>query len=145
VQTGTSSAYTVTSSGSYTVQGKNAGCTGTTSSSKVVTINTVNLTTCCPGVLLYQTTSAYDGYGNRANADADCSGKGARLPSKDEMVCLCQIKAILPGGLNGDVYHTSTWAQEYISNFVVWTDDTNNCGYGGNTVASRNFYYRCVK
>jgi hypothetical protein len=40
VQSGTSTSYTVTATDSYTVQGKNANCTGTVSTAKVVTIST---------------------------------------------------------------------------------------------------------
>jgi hypothetical protein len=98
VQSGTSSAYTVTSSGSYTVQGKNANCTGTTSSSKVVTISDCRDVPGCTNLKLYQTTSPLDGNTTWTLANDYCLRRGARLPTFYELLCMCANAKTLPGG-----------------------------------------------
>jgi hypothetical protein len=142
VQTGTSSVYTVTASGSYTVQAKNDHCTGTTSMLKNIKIIECNNVPGCTGFILLQTTSQYDGYKNRQDAVDDCATKGGRLPTDAEMVCICQNKdKILPPGLIG-TYWTSRPPKDQYSCWVVLPNDCED-GWAGDCASNRQ--YRCVK
>ncbi|MDR0667597.1 MAG: hypothetical protein LBF90_03140 [Prevotellaceae bacterium] len=142
VQTDTSSAYTVTSSGSYTVQGKNANCTGTTSSSKVVTINSCGNVTGCSGLQLYQTTSAYDGNGNWSAANSYCTSRGARLPTVTELVCMCTYQVNMPGGFES---YTTYWSSTRDSgNFVYFVYYYSGICTTDSYDASVVIYFRCV-
>jgi hypothetical protein len=140
VQTGTNSAYTVTSSGSYTVQGKNANCTGSASTGKVVTINHCGYAVPgCSGFKVYQQASPADGTGTWSEADLYCRLRGARLPTEDEFRCICTNHANLPGGFNSapSVYWCSQ--QSYMGGY----DSFVGCIYGPvDANSSRNF--RCV-
>jgi hypothetical protein len=141
VQTGASSAYAVTSTGSYTVQGKNANCTGKTSPSKVVTISTVDFQTCCPGVKLYQTTASRDGILTWSEADAYCKGKGARLPTMAELMCICEYQATVPGGFDSQAEY---WSSEtgsdgsWIAHSIwYWNMCRVSAGYSNETLRVR--------
>ena len=141
VQTSTSSAYTVTSSGSYTVQGKNANCTGTTSSSKVVTISGCGSVPGCTNLNLYQTTSSSDGTGNWSTANSYCTSRGARLPTRTELECMCSNKANLPGGYVSTFYWSST--QNSGSGYYVVYFASSDC-YTDYVSSSYSHYFRCV-
>jgi hypothetical protein len=140
VQTGTSSAYTVTSSGSYTVQGKNANCTGTTSLSHVVIVNGCGDVPNCTGLKLYQTTSAFDGNGKWDQGNNYCNSKNARLPTVTELECMCANKSSLPGGYTLTAYY---WSSE----ISMWTDGWESLHFGQCAVVPfdrSDAYYRCV-
>ncbi|MDR0728817.1 MAG: hypothetical protein LBF19_01660 [Prevotellaceae bacterium] len=100
VQSGVNANYTATATGNYTVQGKSAYCTGTTSVSKAVTINS-GCVPGCPGFRLYQTTEPYDFCTDYLAARSGCKNLGARIPSQTELECMCANQATLPGGLDG--------------------------------------------
>jgi hypothetical protein len=141
VQTGTSSAYTVSASGSYTVQGKNANCTGTTSSSKVVTISDCGDVPGCTNLKLYQTTSSSNGRGTWSTANSYCASKNARLPTRTELECMCSNKANLPCGYVSNVYWSSTQYDSGI--YYVVGFDSSSCGtFDSNS--SISYYFRCV-
>jgi hypothetical protein len=142
VQTGASSAYTVTSSGSYTVQGKNANCTGTTSSNHVVTVNGCGSVTGCTGLHLYQTTSAYDGRGTWSAANSYCSSRSARLPSLTELECMCKNRNQLPGGYRNGNYYWSSEPNGASYKLVLFT--SSNCTTYGNIVSDNSYDFRCV-
>ena len=140
VQTGESSAYTVTSSGSYTVQGKNDYCTGQTSSSQVVTINPVSLQICCPDLQL-QTTSPSDGKGDWDTANTYCQEQGARLPTIAELQCMCPFRS--------EANISTDWDNVY------WSSSSGGLGYAahrfyscasapGNYATTNSLYFRCV-
>jgi hypothetical protein len=141
VQSSTSSAYTVTASGSYTVQGKNANCTGTTSAQKVVTINACGNVPGCTGFTLYQTTASSDGSGNWITANSYCTNpsRGARLPTRTELECMCSKKGDIQGGYKGGYNWSSTvnGGTHYIVGF-------NNCNTTSYDDAD-DYSFRCVK
>ncbi|MDR0694802.1 MAG: hypothetical protein LBF81_05850, partial [Prevotellaceae bacterium] len=89
VQTGTSSDYSATATGIYTVEGKNAHCSGTTSAATSVTISVCLPDPDCDMPTLYQQNTAYDGSGAWSAANTACKALGARLPSITELRCLC--------------------------------------------------------
>jgi hypothetical protein len=140
VQSGTSTAYTVTSSGSYTVQGKNANCTGITSPSHVVTINGCNEVPGCAGLKLYQTTNIFDGYRNWGEANEYCTKLGARLPTRTELQCMCENKSSTPGATyTGYTY----WSSTKHSNTFYYTVHFGDCGLS-NLSDGYNTAFRCV-
>ena len=143
VQTGASSAYTVTSSGSYTVQGKNANCTGTTSTSIVVTINSCRNVTGCGGLQVYQTTSAYDGQGNWSAANSYCTSRGARIPTRTELECMCTNRGQLPGGYRGSVQY---WSQTALTSTIYYTvaQIGSSCDHTTLAAGLDPPYFRCV-
>ena len=115
VQTGTSTAYTVTASDSYTVQGKNANCTGPTSSAKVVTISGCGDVPGCPGLVVYQTTTATEGSATWIDAWKACNHKNSHLPTVEELRCMCANKSTVPGG----------WPEEG----ALWSYEGSEDGY----------------
>ena len=142
VQTGTSSAYTVTSSGSYTVQGKNANCTGTASASKVVTITSIS--NCVPGctnlnLKLYQINTPTDGNGTYADANANAfctdSKRKARVPNDEELRCMCNNRKTMPGG---SLVGISLWS----STGNIASFNNNGCNIGA--TLSKTLPFRCV-
>jgi hypothetical protein len=148
VQNGPSTAYTVRSSGTYSVQGKNDNCTGTNSSTKSVSIICCDCVPSCTGVTLYQTTAASDGATTTDwyVAEKYCSDNGARLPSDTEMMCMCRNLVEVPGGLKAiQHYWTSTDTPvDAAGNKAVMCDPNNVYTTNFSKVASRA-YYRCVK
>ena len=144
VQTSTSGNYTVTASGSYTVQGKNANCTGTNSSQKVITIKSGSLPSCaCP--ILYQTTAYYEGAGVWTEADKLCKDNGARLPTITELECMCSHKSELAnkgGYTTNDYYWSSTYGSlGYIG--LRFNDACSETDHG--FVNDDILFVRCVK
>jgi hypothetical protein len=141
VQTGTSSAYTVKSSGSYTVTGKDAYCSGNTSTSKVVTWNCCPECT-CPGLTLVNPSVKFDGSGVDSKAHPACQELGGRVATVDEMKCLIQNCGTCQ--VNVGSYWTSTTSAGYICE-IRWPAEadavTYNCAYNDNRVR----WYRCVK
>jgi hypothetical protein len=144
VQTGTSSAYTATASGSYTVQGKNANCTGTTSANKVITITVCGNVPGCDGLRLYQTTSPTDGNGTWGEANAYCTNKDARLPTLTELECMCTNRENLPGGYSVGDYWSSTQVSTNTSLYEIVNFTSSGCHrnywYSGYTA-----HFRCVQ
>ncbi|MDR3350431.1 MAG: hypothetical protein LBN98_02125, partial [Prevotellaceae bacterium] len=110
VQKSTSSAYTASSAGTYTVKGENANCTGATSSGKAVTIKNPCGTAVpgCPTVGLYQTTAQTDGNGSWTAANTYCTSRGARLPNITELQCMFTNRSGISGGLNGRNWSATT-------------------------------------
>jgi hypothetical protein len=141
VQTGASSAYTVTSSGSYTVQGKNAICTGTTSSNHVVTINGCGDVEGCTGLQLYHTTSAYDGAGTWSTANTFCTSRRARLPTRTELECMCTNRGNLPSGYQRGYYYWSSTADGSSYYVVLFGSSLCDTDYAS---AGSSIYFRCV-
>ncbi|MDR0667320.1 MAG: hypothetical protein LBF90_01725 [Prevotellaceae bacterium] len=142
VQTGTRSTYTVTSSGSYTVQGKNAHCTGTTSPSREVTINDCREVPGCPGLRVYQTTSPIDGSGAWSTADTYCRDRGARLPTRTELECMCDNRASLSGGYTFGVFYWSSTPSGSVYYHVGFVG-SGVCTTGAD-IASSIIRFRCV-
>jgi hypothetical protein len=141
VQKSTSSAYTASSAGSYTVRGANANCTGATSSSKTVAINSCASVTGCSGLEVLTTNVQYDGIANWTNASNACAGMGGRLPSAGEMNCMCEHKSSVPGGLRNGAHWTAS-GPNFDSMYVVHVyDECRYEYYGGNN----SIPYRCVK
>ena len=141
-QTGTGSTYTVTASGSYTVQGKNANCTGTTSASKVVNIIDCRDVPGCAPLKLYQFTSSYDGDedGTWAVGVDLCKSLGARLPTTDELLCMCKNKDKLNGGYVNGKYVPYDSDKVGDHNSVNFSDCSNNLP----VIVNFPYYYRCV-
>jgi hypothetical protein len=139
VQKSTSPNYTVSSTGNYTVVGYNASCSGATSTNKSVTINPCVYSSAC-NLQLLQGSSSTDGNRNWADASADCSTRGFRLPTLSEMACLCQNNP--PGGLNptNDAPYWTTTKHESKGYFAV-RDACNETPYVETTIGQ----YRCVK
>jgi hypothetical protein len=137
VQTGTSRSYTVTSSGSYTVQGKNANCTGTTSSSKVVNIDECNEVPGCSGLKVYNTSAATDGKGTWSSANTYCANNNARLPTEEELLCMCNNAAYIPGGFAG--WYWSSTASGSVHKYVISPGCTSS-----DNVKTDNGDFRCV-
>ena len=111
VLTGTSDTYTASASGSYTVQGKNANCTGSTSSQKIVTIKCGDVPGCDKyNIRLYQTTASRDGSGKWTVANDYCTDptRNARVPSIEELACMCEHKDAIPGSTEDGFYWSST-------------------------------------
>ncbi|MDR2362417.1 MAG: hypothetical protein LBD91_06770, partial [Prevotellaceae bacterium] len=146
VQSSTSNAYTATSSGNYTVQGKNANCTGNTSALKVVTISACRDVPGCNGLELYQTTSAVDGKDTWSNANTYCTNRGARLPNLSELRCMCENKATLPGGYSLIYYYwTSNFSGTTSNGDLYYTIGVDVTGCVTNKGASYgSFNFRCV-
>ena len=143
VQTGTSSAYTVTSSGNYTVQGKNANCTGSTSITKVVTISACGNVPGCTNLTLLQTSSASDGLADWYTADEYCRGAGARLPTTSEMLCLCEHESSVPGTLytRQGYWTVDCWGDT--GTYVFKDENCNTQKYA--SCSELTEYFRCVK
>jgi hypothetical protein len=148
VQTGASDTYSVTESGTYTVQGKNANCIGSASSSTVATINDCLAVPGCPGFRLYQTTATHDGQANWGFANSYCTSRGARLPTVTELDCMCKQKGNLPidiAGYESDFYWSSTqFMYDSINNIGYYEmRPFNNCA-GFYTTETTIRYFRCV-
>jgi hypothetical protein len=138
VQTGTSSNYSATATGNYTVQGKNANCTGTTSAAKSVTIYAGCIPR-CTGFRLYQTTSSIDGPGNWSTANSYCTSKGARLPTSTELQCMCSNRSNLPGGYVSNHY----WSSNTNTSDTHITVHFGDCSKSNYRSTDSN-YFRCV-
>jgi hypothetical protein len=88
------------------------------------------------------TNAAYESYGPMTWSDADnyCQARDARLPSLDELMAMCSYQCLVPSGLTGDRYWTSTF---YSGNYRVLI--INQCyitDNDPNTAITR--YVRCV-
>jgi hypothetical protein len=145
VQSGASSQYTVEATGTYTVQGVHANCTGTTSTGKPITVNACGNVPGCGTLALYQTSSPNDGNDTWINAYNTCNSYGARLPYRDELICMCAIKNAIPGGFTPSWY----WARELydvsegISYYYIYAfNPPLNCMENASNAKA---YFRCVK
>jgi hypothetical protein len=141
VQSGTSSNYSATATGNYTVEGKNTHCVGTTSSPKVVTINS-NCVPGCSGFRLYQTTEPYDMICDALAGKSGCEDRGGRMPSLIELRCMCANKATIPGGLNEDDRPYFALINEY--HYIFGTIRAWDCLEKENTGYTQIYYIRCV-
>jgi hypothetical protein len=158
VQSGTKTTYTAVISASYTVQGKNANCTGIVSASKTVTIG------CCPNCADWTkcdgftqiSNVTYEGTGamtSRNDAISTCSNKGSswRLPTIDELTCMCEHKYSLPGSYMGGSYWSSTERHNgYYGVYLGFSSYFSAC-YGFNyphegiDTDNKGSYVKCVK
>ena len=138
VQTENSSTYSVNESGNYTVQGKNANCSGSTSTSKVVTLHECVSVPNCGDLYLYQTTANKDGDGTRNDAITACQTLGARLPNYAEFQCMCQYKNMVAGSLGNNNY----WTNDPLTgkNNMIYAE---TCA-GDKRAETSSYAYRCV-
>jgi hypothetical protein len=138
VQTGTSNTYAATASGTYTVQGLNENCTGTTSAAHAVHISSCITVPGCPKITLYQTTDSSDGKDTWSGADKYCRNKGARLPSLEDLICMCAHRASITGGLEKASYWSSG-----VAGVDYYYVPHNTC-FGEKTSGMQKFKFRCV-
>jgi hypothetical protein len=89
VQNGTTASYTATTTGSYTVRGRDANdCYGSPSAQKLITIKDCRIIESC-GLTVYSATASSEGTGTFSTKWDPCNDRSAKLPSTDEMLCLC--------------------------------------------------------
>jgi hypothetical protein len=138
----TSSYYSATATGDYSVRGKNAYCTGAGSNPIEVTIRSnSNCIPRCTGFRVYQTTSSYDGnvYTNNtgfgATASSYCTSRGARLPEYSELNCMCSQSYAVPGG-----YMNTYYLYLYYDGTYKFFDSSCN----DPSVTPSYGYFRCV-
>jgi hypothetical protein len=180
VQRETYSEFSVTSSGSYTVQGENANCTGITSSTKEVTISAC--CTYCGGATWTSCSSTtaqeyyyydgqnvwsdgtrngftmisnvqYEGNGKVSWQDAyalcDRKGAGWRLPTYEELLCMCIKKnnfiyPVPPGGYVYGEHWSSSWAHNQALRPYYLNPANDVCG-NLNNYDLQTGYVKCVK
>jgi hypothetical protein len=127
----------------YTVTPTNTGCTNTTATG-TITVNCSNCAewTTCNGFTQISNVS----YENNKTMDfwtgkfyCENKGTGWRLPTKDELICMCNNRDALPGGY---VYNGDYWSDEYYWRYYV----INFGGCWDNTPGtSHSYYIKCVK
>jgi hypothetical protein len=146
VQTGESSAYTVTSSGTYTVRGENANCTGTTSAPLEVALDVCPVLTACNSLTLLQTTKQSDGYAYAGAAKKACANAGGRIPKASEMLCICTALGVGEGGrLANAEYLNAEYRSERDACWTVYVLNPNDCSNTYKGCENTKRYYRCVK
>jgi hypothetical protein len=140
VQNSTSNAYTVTETGVYTVKGDNANCTGATSNDQNVTINDCGNVPGCPNLTVLTTNWGNDGYSDWHNSNDLCKSRGGKLPSVEELQCLCAHHANVPGGIDDLNWY---WSRTPASNGKYYKVD---CTQGLTTAeAASGVQIRCVQ
>jgi hypothetical protein len=141
VQSGTMTTYTVSTSGSYTVMGVNEYCSSVKSSVHFVSRY------CCSEVTnenleFIQTTLVRDGISPWATAKTTCENQGYRLPSSQELGCLCaEQHNVYAVNTNGNIL---LWSSEVVSSTQADARHWGNCGLGAYNLTN-NAAYRCVK
>jgi hypothetical protein len=92
-------------------------------------------------------TVSYEGYTNWNSANGFCQNKGSgwRLPSREELLCMCSKKSSLPGGYVGGNYWSSS-ANGSTGEWYFYVDFSNggNCASQTNLITT-NYYVKCVK
>jgi hypothetical protein len=138
VQSGTSSSYTVSSTGNYTVVGYNASCSGATSTAKYVSITPCSyLVPGCP--FSVTTPLSYDAIDITWDvANTTCAQLGARLPSRSELQCLCNSGSTL------NTLSRIYWTSEPHSTDHLYLVSSEDCSV---SYAHKGLFFRarCVK
>jgi hypothetical protein len=104
----------------------------------------------CPGfTMITNRKSAGSGRMNWNEADAYCKGidSGWRLPTKDELECICNSKGSLPDGYY-DSYHWSSTPYDSDSHHTVDFEDCSLINYNSdsdNDTDKGPIYVKCVK
>jgi hypothetical protein len=108
VQSGTSTSYTVTATGSYTVRGIHANCTGTASTDKSVTISN------CTGCVASTLTLTGVGFSSSANYT-----RNGLIMSSPVTVTTCQ-KTDYDGGSNGSYIADCRSSPDFAGHIFSW-------------------------
>jgi hypothetical protein len=140
VQKSTSPNYTVSSAGNYTVIGYNAYCSGATSSSKYISINDCGSVPGCTGFSVVNANVSHDGEANLSDAVERCNAMGGRLPTYNEIHCMCNNKSTVPGGFKNAWYWISGGAPNASHNVYSSALCTP-----GQEPSSTTWNYRCVR
>jgi hypothetical protein len=141
VQSGTSAQYTVGATDIYTVQGENTGCRGTVSIPYIVTISSCGAVPGCPGLAVVQSTLSRDGYDKLNEAEKYCARAGGWLPSKAELLCLCEHVGDVPGGLAGALWTRTPYPDLDYYTYVIEVPACRVVSWTYNYPQS----FRCVK
>ncbi|MDR3351341.1 MAG: DUF1566 domain-containing protein [Prevotellaceae bacterium] len=95
----------------------------------------------CGNLKVLQSTSAIDGNGTWNNAEGYCDAHGARLPTREELECMCDKKSSLPGGYSTGDYYWSNDAYHTLFRYVLLFD--SSCSVTDEIYTSY-YNYRCV-
>jgi hypothetical protein len=152
VTTTSGNQYAVTATGSYSVAGYNAGCTGATATQSNVIITPCYQVNACSGLFVISSSAEETtNVGDKNTAQSFCSARGARLPTRTELCCLLAPTTSVTGGMTSNKDY---WNSGNDDCYICWRTEnqtstscvSGSCVcYGSADRDTNNNSVRCVK